>query len=121
MDLLSGLFAAKLANRNYTIAKKLQREKALNGDRPHFCLIKDRTLFLTITFTYLRKLLDFFFNTEYTIVASTFDPFFTLCSYDVFLLYIYIFVTWHGLYNAFFSAFHSKKNKCNDLYLLTHI
>ena len=41
-----------------------------NLDRPHFCLLECRTLFFAIFFKYLRKFLDFFFNTEYKIVAS---------------------------------------------------
>lgn len=41
-----------------------------NLDRPHFCLLEYRTLFFAIFFKYLRKFLDFFFNTEYKIVAS---------------------------------------------------
>ena len=41
-----------------------------NLDRPHFCLLEYRTLFFAIFFKYLRKFLDFFFNTEYKILAS---------------------------------------------------
>ena len=41
-----------------------------NLDRPHFCLLEYRILFFAIFFKYLRKFLDFFFNTEYKIVAS---------------------------------------------------
>ena len=41
-----------------------------NLERPHFCLLEYRTLFFAIFFKYLRKFLDFFFYTEYKIVAS---------------------------------------------------
>ena len=80
-----------------------------NLDRPHFCLLEYRTLFFAISFKYLRKFLDFFFNTEYKIVASMPARFFVLCYSAVVFFFIYICVRSHGLHNALLSAFYSKK------------
>lgn len=91
-----------------------------NLDRPHFCLLEYRTLFFAIFFKYLRKFLDFFFNTEYKIVASIPARFcFMLFSCRI-LLHLHL--------RSFARppqcppfCFLLQKNWCNDLFLLVRL
>ena len=73
MDFLSGLLAVK------QIAK-------VDGDRPHFYFFKEPNPFLR-DFLNIPRLLDFFFDTDYKIVASMSHIVFVLCYSDVEFFY----------------------------------
>ena len=102
LDLLNSLLVAKQM-------LKLWPEKDFEWQQTSFLFFKNRTLFIAISSTYPGKLHDFFFDTEYKIVASMSNVFFILCYSDVVLLHIYISICLHSFYNTFFSAFFSKQ------------
>ena len=115
MDFYNGLLAAKQI-------VKLWPEKGFEWRQTSFPCFQIQNPFFAIFFACQGKLLDFFFDIEYKIVASSltifFFKFFILCYSDIVLFYNYISDRLHGLFNAFFSAFYSKQlNKMIYFYL----
>ena len=91
-----------------------------NLDRPHFCLLECRILFFAIFFKYLRKFLDFFFNTEYKIVASMLARFlFYAIQLSYSSSFTFAFVRTASTMPSFLLLL--QKNWCNDSFLLVRL